>query len=124
VYRYGEAPVFVNVGKTLARLREYRGKTLSATARNAGIGKSQLSKYEHGKELPKLESLEKILRALGVGYLDFFRILAVLDRGEDEKPPCAEDVEEVFSRLNRRIFHLHRVFVDESLRSQLQGRKQ
>ena len=37
-------------------------------ARLAGIGKSQLSKYESGKELPKLDSLEKVLLVLNVGH--------------------------------------------------------
>ena len=45
----------------------------------AGTGKSQLSKYERSKELPKLDSLEKILKALGVGYFEFFCTLQSVD---------------------------------------------
>jgi transcriptional regulator with XRE-family HTH domain len=72
--------MFVNVGKTLALLRELRGKSQGKMAREAGIGKSQLSKYETGKELPKLDSLEKVLNALQVGYFDFFYTLYLVDR--------------------------------------------
>lgn len=49
-------------------------------AREAGIGKSQLSKYENGKELPKLDSLEKVLLALDVGHFEFFYTLYLVDR--------------------------------------------
>jgi transcriptional regulator with XRE-family HTH domain len=49
-------------------------------AREAGIGKSQLSKYENGKELPKLDSLEKVLNVLDVGHFEFFYTLYLVDR--------------------------------------------
>lgn len=71
--------MFVNLGRTLGLLRELRGKSQALVAREAGIGKSQLSKYENGKELPKLDSLEKVLRALHVGYFEFFYTLYLVD---------------------------------------------
>jgi transcriptional regulator with XRE-family HTH domain len=71
--------MFVNLGRTLGLLRELRGKSQARVARDAGIGKSQLSKYENGKELPKLDSLEKVLRALQIGYFEFFYTLYLVD---------------------------------------------
>jgi transcriptional regulator with XRE-family HTH domain len=71
--------MFVNLGRTLGLLRELRGKSQAHVAREAGIGKSQLSKYENGKELPKLDSLEKVLNALDVGHFEFFYTLYLLD---------------------------------------------
>ena len=71
--------MFVNLGRTLGLLRELRGKSQAHVAREAGIGKSQLSKYENGKELPKLDSLEKVLNALNVGHFEFFYTLYLLD---------------------------------------------
>jgi transcriptional regulator with XRE-family HTH domain len=71
--------MFVNLGRTLSLLRELRGKSQARVAREAGIGKSQLSKYENGKELPKLDSLEKVLSALKVGYFEFFYTLYLVD---------------------------------------------
>jgi transcriptional regulator with XRE-family HTH domain len=56
-----------------------RGVSQEALARSAGIGKSQLSKYENGRELPKLDSLGKLLATLGVGYLEFFYTMAMVD---------------------------------------------
>ncbi|HEY0556921.1 MAG TPA: helix-turn-helix transcriptional regulator [Thermoanaerobaculia bacterium] len=72
--------MFINLGRTLSLLRELRGKSQARVAREAGIGKSQLSKYENGKELPKLDSLEKVLGALKVGYFEFFYTLYLVDR--------------------------------------------
>jgi transcriptional regulator with XRE-family HTH domain len=72
--------MFLNLGRTLGLLRELRGKSQAGVAREAGIGKSQLSKYENGKELPKLDSLEKVLVALKVGYFEFFYTLYLVDR--------------------------------------------
>jgi transcriptional regulator with XRE-family HTH domain len=76
--------MFKNLGKTLSLLRELRGKSQARVAREAGIGKSQLSKYENGKELPKLDSLEKVLRALGVGHFEFFYTLYLVDRRAED----------------------------------------
>jgi transcriptional regulator with XRE-family HTH domain len=100
--------MFTNLGRTLSLLRELRGKSQARVAREAGIGKSQLSKYENGKELPKLDSLEKVLTALEVGHFEFFYTLYLVDRraadlarpgGEDgdgtgvEDPPVAVPLE-------------------------------
>ena len=76
--------MFNNLGKTLSLLRELRGKSQARVAREAGIGKSQLSKYENGKELPKLDSLEKVLKALGVGHFEFFYTLYLVDRRAED----------------------------------------
>lgn len=88
--------MFRNVGKALSLLREIRGKSQANLAREAGIGKSQLSKYETGKELPKLESLEKVLVALEVGHFDFFYTLFLVDRraAEVSRPPRGEQPEQ------------------------------
>lgn len=72
--------MFDNLGRTLSLLRELRGRSQAWVSREAGIGKSQLSKYENGKELPKLDSLEKVLIALEVGHFEFFYTLYLVDR--------------------------------------------
>jgi transcriptional regulator with XRE-family HTH domain len=83
---------FANLGKTIFLLRDLRGKSQAEVARSAGVGKSQLSKYENGKELPRLDSLERVLVALDIGYLEFFQTLALIDRraqtlGQDPLAP-------------------------------------
>jgi transcriptional regulator with XRE-family HTH domain len=97
--------MFLNLGRTLSLLRELRGKSQARVAREAGIGKSQLSKYENGKELPKLDSLEKVLNALKVGYFEFFYTLYLVDRraadlaraeaGEEEESAAEENEGEI-----------------------------
>ena len=56
--------MFEHIGLALKVLRELKGVSQAGLARKAGIGKSQLSKYENGKDLPKFDSLEKVLAAL------------------------------------------------------------
>ena len=105
--------MFTNLGLALARIRERRGVTQAKVARLAGIGKSQLSKYENGKELPKLDSLEKVLLVLNVGHFEFFRMLAVLDQGEELRVPSADEVDDLFARINRSLFSLHSEVIKE-----------
>ncbi len=62
--------MFDHLGKALSLLRSLRGMSQGRVARSAGLGKSQLSKYESGRELPKLDSLARILgAAVGRGQL-------------------------------------------------------
>jgi transcriptional regulator with XRE-family HTH domain len=68
-----------NLGNTLALLRELRGKNQAQIATAAKIGKSQLSKYENGKDLPRLESLDKLLTVLGISFQEFFFTLEIVD---------------------------------------------
>ena len=72
--------LFDNLGTTLVLVRQLRRKSQGAVAREAGIGKSQLSKYETGKELPKLDSLARVLGALGIGHFEFFYTLHFIDQ--------------------------------------------
>lgn len=72
--------MFGHLGLTITLLRGLRRKTQAQVAREAGIGKSQLSKYENGKELPKLDSLAKILTVLEVTPLGLFYLQDLLDR--------------------------------------------
>jgi len=117
--------MFVNLGRTLGLLRELRGKSQARVAREAGIGKSQLSKYENGKELPKLDSLEKVLNALDVGHFEFFYTLYLLDDRAAElarlgergpipppllraHPLLSESTDQAFTRVFSDLLHLYR----------------
>lgn len=74
--------MFENLGAALRLLREQAGLSQTRVAREAGMSKSQLSKYETGRELPKLDSLARILRALGVQPLWLFYIADMLGSQE------------------------------------------
>jgi len=74
-------PFFAQIGPALATLRERAGMSAAAVAKKARIGKSQLSKYENGREAPKLSSLERILDALNIEPLVFFYYVQVASQG-------------------------------------------
>ncbi len=77
--------MFGNLGRTLQLVRELHGLKQAEFARRAGVGKSQLSKYENGRELPKLAVLGRMLGTLGFSLKDFFQILEYIDRLEDQQ---------------------------------------
>lgn len=64
--------MFAELGTALRALRESAGLTQAEAARKAKIGKSQLSKYERGKEWPQFVSLEKLLKALDAEPITLF----------------------------------------------------
>jgi len=74
--------MFRNLGLALKVLRELKGVSQVGLARQAGIGKSQLSKYENGKGVPTLDSLERVLAALGAQPLALFYLVDFLERIE------------------------------------------
>ena len=57
------------------RIRQYRkkmGLTQEALALNSGINVSFLGDVERGLKKPSIESLEKLLKSLGVTFPEFF----------------------------------------------------
>lgn len=120
--------MFGNLGKTIALLREMRGYSQIALSQEANIGKSQLSKYERGRELPKLETLERVLRVLDVQPLSFFYTVAMLDdlvgkldrrpegTGGETVPPLAlpltllqPNLDQLFAVTIGQLFSLYRL---------------
>ncbi len=58
------------MGLRLRLLREKRGLSVRALADLAGIGFSTVHRIETGKKKPRLETLEKLAKALGVSVRD------------------------------------------------------
>jgi transcriptional regulator with XRE-family HTH domain len=81
----GAVAFFGQLGPALRLVRERCGMTAAALARKAHMGKSQIWKYETGKEQPKLETLAKLLDALGVNPLWFFYLIHQLTRQPSEE---------------------------------------
>jgi transcriptional regulator with XRE-family HTH domain len=128
--------MFDNLGRALYLIRDLRGKSQAAVAQEAGIGKSQLSRYEKGKELPKLESLRKILEVLKIGPFELFHAMHLIDlegekldmrRGDPEQslPPLiltgkgllSEATDEAFQRVLREVLALYHNMFREKLLS-------
>jgi transcriptional regulator with XRE-family HTH domain len=82
---HGEArsalAVFRRLGGAIRLVREQQGISLANVARLSRTSRSQLSKYETGKELPKLESLARVLDALDLEPLTIFYWATRLERG-------------------------------------------
>ncbi len=70
---------FRHIGKALAILRQQRGLSQAQLAARCGMGRPQVSRYESGKELMKLDTLEKILTTLSIEPEEFFRFLRSFD---------------------------------------------
>ena len=105
---------FRNIGKALAILRQRKGLSQAQLADWCGIGRSQVSRYEAGKELMKLETLEKILGTLTIEPEDFFRFLRSLDDSAEPRQRRAPDrddrlLAETFLNLHTAIDELRRV---------------
>ena len=66
------------LGPALSLIRSMKSLSQAAVARQAGVGKSQLSKYESGKELPKLDSLVKVLRVLDLRLAEFTHLMDLI----------------------------------------------
>lgn len=75
-------PIYRNLPRAITLIRELRGHSQSEIARRSGIGKSQVSKYESGRELPKLDTLAGLLKALEVGVFEFWYTVHLIDAGE------------------------------------------
>ena len=82
--------MFSHLGCTLGLVRDLRGLSQAGLAKHAGIGKSQLSKYENGKELPKLDSLAKVLRVLEINPAHFFATMHLVQSGLPMSSPGNE----------------------------------
>lgn len=127
--------MFGNLGRTLALLREMRGYSQLALSRKARIGKSQLSKYENGRELPKLETLERVLAVLDVQPISFFYTVAMLDGlvdrfdarppGAAEPPPLPiplpltllqPNLDELFAATVGQFFRIYRLQIEVQAR--------
>ena len=68
---------FQDLGKALRWLRTRQDRKQYEIAEEAGITKAMLSAYETGKQNPSIETLEKILGALGVDLLEMHNALQV-----------------------------------------------
>jgi len=76
---------FDGLGKALRWLRAKQDKRQYQLAGEAGITKAMLSAYETGKQRPSLETLEKVLGALGAELADLHDALDIVN--ERSTPP-------------------------------------
>jgi transcriptional regulator with XRE-family HTH domain len=58
------------MGLRLRQLREKKGLSVRALAEKAGVDWSAINRIELGKAKPRLDTLERLAKALGVGLRD------------------------------------------------------
>ncbi len=86
----GAVSWFATVGPALTAFRRKAGFSLADVAGRANVGKSQLSRYENGRDLPRFESLARILDALGTEPLSFFYLVHAMGQDVPEERICVE----------------------------------
>lgn len=62
----------MNLGDLIKKERKKAGLTQAALAEKCGMYDSQIRKYESGINIPKLDTLHKIIQAIGISSEDFF----------------------------------------------------
>ena len=72
------SPLFDRLGRAVRWLRERQGKKQYLVADTAGVTKGMLSAYETGRQKPSLETLEKILTALGCDLHDLHNAIQIV----------------------------------------------
>ena len=127
--------IYRNLPRALTLIRELRGKSQGEIARRAGIGKSQMSKYENGKELPRLDTLATVIEALEVDIFEFFYTVYLIDLEEAKiapkeagtvKPPplplsgpglLSRETDAAFRRLMEDVMEVYHQMNAEKLRN-------
>ena len=72
------SPFLSDLGRALRWLRERQSKKQYLVADSAGVTKGMLSAYETGRQRPSLDTLEKLLSALGCDLNDLHNALQVV----------------------------------------------
>ena len=125
--RISNSSQFRHLGLAIKILRELKNISQAQLAGMAGMGKSQLSKYESGKELPKLDSLDKILVALSATPFSLLLVVNFLDRMRSGRPPhllwleaplgplLSDSEEEAFTSFIRSLYGLFQAKTEHRL---------
>lgn len=85
------------VGNRIKSIRKEKGWSQEELAFRAGIHPAYLGTVERGEKSVTLDSLEKIINALGVTFEDFFRYTSF--KGEYVTTP---EMYSIINRLNKR----------------------
>ena len=78
----------LQIGQRIRQLRTERGLSLGDIERSTGLLGVYVSRVEHGRSSPSLETLERLAAAFGIPLHDFFREPSKQETAAD---PDAED---------------------------------
>ena len=89
---------FANIGAVIKMLRVKAGMLQGELADRASVTKQQISKYERGIQRPNLDSLEKLMEALGINRIELVDALAESERSSTARASGGEADEEELRR--------------------------
>lgn len=78
--------MFEHLPELLRRLRLAAGWTQQECAARAGLSVGQLSRIEAGYQAPRLDTLSRLLKALGLTLTDFARRYEALEQELTDDP--------------------------------------
>lgn len=80
-------PAFEHLAGALRLLRDRRGLTQQQLAQAIESPVKQISAYETGRQRPRIETLDRILAAVGADAMDLAETMSALESGELQLPP-------------------------------------
>ena len=83
--RISESRLKKQIGERLRILRETLRKDQEDIAREVGVTQSMVSRWEHGKNAPKITYLPQLARAYGIDDASEFARYLLADNGEDDE---------------------------------------
>jgi len=93
---------FAHIGATIKMLRTRAGMLQGDLADVSRLTKQQISKYERGIQRPNLDSLEKLMNALGINRLELDQALSEVERAAVAAGEREEEAEEEERRREAR----------------------
>lgn len=81
-------PAFEHLAGALRLLRDHRGMTQQQLAQAIESPVKQISAYETGRQRPRIETLDRILAAVGADAMDLAETMSALESGELQLPPA------------------------------------
>ncbi|HHV09907.1 MAG TPA: helix-turn-helix transcriptional regulator [Clostridiales bacterium] len=74
------------IGNRIRTLRNDKGFSIEELAEKADINTTHLGRIERGESIPRLDSIEKIINALGITFEELFRYIqpAAKTSGEND----------------------------------------
>jgi transcriptional regulator with XRE-family HTH domain len=88
------------IGQRIRKLREQRGLSQGDIERSTGLLRPYISRVEHGRSSPSLETLERLAAVFEIPLHDFFR------EPPKQEPAAGGDKERFLSHL---LFYLRQV---------------
>lgn len=71
----------IGIGKRIKEIRKATNRTISEVANNAGVTNGLISRIENGRTMPSLPVLLKLISALDVEVIEFFKGMPQINNG-------------------------------------------